>query len=122
MVVRNLKQLLLELFAVEHLLTATQCREQLEKQGRRFNKTSIYRALDQLVADALLCRQNFQSDEVVYELRQSHHAHLVCENCGTVTSASCTYVQPIAVDGFQVDHHHVTLLGTCKNCVTSKKI
>lgn len=117
---RNLKQLLQKLFTTHHLLTATDCRVQLEAAGRRFNKTSVYRALEQLVAEERLCKLNLKNDEAAYELRESHHAHLVCEQCGEISSAACSYDQPTTVNGFEVSHHHVTLMGLCATC--SKKV
>ncbi len=113
---RNLKKLIVELLGKHHLLSAHQILEQLLVQKRHFNKTSVYRALEQLVVAELVCPQHFLEAETVYELRAHHHTHLVCEQCGSVKAADCKFSEPKNIDGFQVTHHHVTLMGLCQNC------
>ena len=113
---RNLKKLIVELLSTHHLLSAHQILELLLGQKRHFNKTSVYRALEQLVTAELICPQHFLEAETVYELRAHHHTHLVCEQCGSVAAADCKFSEPKNIDGFQVTHHHVTLMGLCQNC------
>ena len=113
---RNLKKLIVELLSAHHLLSAHQILERLLAQKRHFNKTSVYRALDQLVEADQVCPQHFLEAETVYELRAHHHTHLVCERCGSVKAADCTFSEPKNIDGFQVTHHHVTLMGLCQSC------
>jgi Fe2+ or Zn2+ uptake regulation protein len=115
---RNLKKLIVELLSEHHLLSAHQILEQLLAQKRHFNKTSVYRALDQLVETDQVCPQHFLEAETVYELRAHHHTHLVCERCGSVAAADCKFTEPKNIDGFQVTHHHVTLMGLCQSCAT----
>lgn len=115
---RNLKKLIVELLSAHHLLSAHQILERLSDQKRHFNKTSVYRALEQLVEADQVCPQHFLEAETVYELRAHHHTHLVCERCGSVSAADCTFTEPKNLGGFQVTHHHVTLMGLCQNCTT----
>ncbi len=118
---RNLKKTIVELLTKEHLLSAHQILEKLSARHRSFNKTSVYRALDQLVADDQICEQRFAGTEAVYELRAHHHAHLVCENCGAIATTHCELDQPKNIDGFRISHHHVTFMGLCKHCAAEIK-
>lgn len=102
-----------------HSLTANQVLAELEKTGKSYNKTSVYRAIDQLLAQGVLCAYHFQDNETSYELRDHHHAHLVCERCGAVTVSECGYDQPAMVGGFHVEHHHLTLYGVCVQCLAT---
>lgn len=113
---RNLKSTLVDLFSARHLLSAPQILDILQAVGRKYNKTSVYRALDQLEAEGVICKQFFKENEAMYELKAHHHAHLVCTNCGKVAEAKCDLQEPKELHGFVVDHHHVTLLGLCADC------
>lgn len=113
----NLKTILVELLQQRHLLSAKDMLVEFTKSGRDFNKTSVYRALDQLETEGLICQQNFTDKQAVYELAEPHHAHLVCQICGSVQIAECDFKPPEKILDFKVDHHHVTLMGTCQICL-----
>jgi Fe2+ or Zn2+ uptake regulation protein len=113
---RNLKATLIELLQNKHLLNVAQILEELETQGRSYNKTSVYRALDQLLEENLICKHFFTEAQAAYELREHHHAHLICEKCGKIITAECLYHQPEKVGNFKVNHHHLTLIGICDDC------
>lgn len=114
-----LSEIIPQLLRQYHALTANRVLEELEKTGKTYNKTSVYRAIDQLLAQGELCAYHFTDNETSYELRDHHHAHLVCERCGQVQVVTCDYTQPTTVEGFQVDHHHLTLYGVCAACSES---
>jgi len=118
---RNLKETLVDLCKEHHLLSAKVMIALLAEQKRSFNKTSVYRALDQLLADGTLCKHFFENNEALYELRAHHHAHMVCESCGSITQSHCEYHQPSEIDAFVVSHHHLTFFGSCGKCVLKQK-
>lgn len=113
---QSLREILVNLLKREHLLSVSQILDLLKKSKRSYNKTSVYRALDQLLEEDAVCRHYFSGSEASYELREHHHAHLVCTNCGKVETEECDYHQPESADGFQVNHHHTTLFGLCADC------
>lgn len=110
-----LRQQILNVLAEHHLLTALQLLTELEKLGKSFNKTSVYRALDKLLADDQICRLSFGTNEIVYELRPHHHDHLVCTVCGKVRAVECS-MELGHYEDFLPDHHHVTVFGLCGDC------
>lgn len=114
----TVRQSILELLHAHHALSAPQLLEHLHTQGQQVNKTSVYRALDKLQADHMLCKYNLHDNEIVYELNDPHHDHLICENCGKIAVTECRGESPFMRDGFQVRHHHVTFYGLCSNCQT----
>lgn len=113
---RDLKKRIQKLLEAQHLLSAQQVQDELEKDGNLYNKTSVYRSLQQLEAEGAVCQLHLGERPGLYELRNDHHLHLLCSICGEVSSAECEYRQPHEVNGFAVDHHHLTLIGVCKNC------
>lgn len=113
---RNLADSIQELLTRHHLLSANELLAYFATEGHRYNKTSVYRALDQLAAAEIICRYDFQDREAQYELRNEHHDHLVCEKCGKILVADCQFTQPEKIAGFTISHHHLTLFGLCENC------
>lgn len=113
---RNLKNVIIGLLQETHLLSAGMILEKLSALGKSYNKTSVYRALDQLMNEDAICRHHFDKDESIYELRGHHHTHLVCTSCGKIDTAECTYVEPKELGTFKADHHHATIFGVCGNC------
>ena len=114
---KSLKKLITDLLAKRHMLSATDILEILKEQNTEYNKTSVYRVLEQLLEEGTLCRHHFDEDENLWELRTDHHLHLQCTNCSKVFKKDCDYIDP-TFDDFQVDHHHVTLIGKCNDCKT----
>lgn len=99
-----------------HLLSAPDILQKMAKDGTPVNKTSVYRALDKMLAAETICKQIFGSDVVLYELRENHHDHFVCENCGKIEIVACATHPQNSFDGLTVTHHHTTLFGFCENC------
>ena len=100
-----------------HAMSASELIEKFKKLHPTVNKTTVYRALDQLEAESLVCKHNFDGRESVYEMRDHHHDHLFCMSCGKLLTTDCiTVAMPKVIDGFTVDHHHLTYYGFCKNC------
>lgn len=112
---------ILEILTENHLLSAPQILEKMSEQGQKVNKTSVYRALEKLLASGTICKQVFGEDTLLYELRNSHHDHLVCENCHTIQAVECTTQPHITATNFTVSHHHMTVFGTCENCTKKLK-
>ena len=107
---------IISLLAQNHLLTAPQLLENLLTQGTRYNKTSLYRALDRLLTENQICKLNLIGNEIWYELRASHHDHLVCISCRQVEAVGCTSSEFTQTKGYLIQHHHLILFGICPKC------
>lgn len=105
-----------DLLAKEHYVTVPQLVTLLTNTGNTYNKTSVYRALEKLVEQNKICKLNFGDNDIVYELRDSHHDHLVCTTCGSITAMPCEESNGKMINGFKVDHHHLTYFGMCQQC------
>jgi Fe2+ or Zn2+ uptake regulation protein len=109
MAVSSLKEHLFFILKKYHLISVTEILKILQKKGHHYNKTSVYRALQQLVDQQIVCQHFFVEAQALYELQADHHVHLFC-------ASKCDYHQPDEVEGFKVDHHHLTLVGECQSC------
>lgn len=105
-----------ELLKQYHLLSAPQILEKMIESGQKVNKTSIYRAIEKLLAAGTICKQILGQDILLYELRDDHHDHLVCESCGKIQAVACTTPTAITEVDFTVSHHHMTVFGLCADC------
>lgn len=113
----KVSQLILEVLQENHALTAPDILQKLEDKGYEFNKTSVYRAIERLQESEQVCRYMFGGTTVVYERRDHHHDHLVCNVCGKIETVECSVHLPEEINGFHVNHHHLTMFGTCASCV-----
>ncbi len=115
-----LRQQILDMLSAQHMLSAMQILTELEKKNVTANKTSVYRSLEYLQAENLICQHQFDSKEAVYERRDHHHDHLVCTSCGKIEESECRVHLDNKLKGFKVDHHHMTVFGTCARCQTQQ--
>lgn len=104
--------------------TASEVQEWINRSttGKKVSLTSVYRALNQLVADAEIKPLNFNDGQVRYELnnRKMHHHHLVCTRCEQIQILdSCPFDQILSqLEGkFQVQYHNFEVFGLCHNCL-----
>lgn len=105
-----------QLLQKKHLLSAKDILSTLKKDGHSYNKTSVYRALDGLLTEEVVCEYDFGNHEAVYELRGAHHDHVICEHCGKIEVIHCQFNQPNVINNFTISHHHLTLYGVCAAC------
>jgi Fur family ferric uptake transcriptional regulator len=113
-------KLILQVLQQHHALTAPEIIDLLQQTGSQLNKTSVYRALERLLESEEVCRHMFGGQIARYELRETHHDHLVCTVCGQITAVPCVVTIPDSYQGWQIDHHHLTLFGVCERCSTQK--
>jgi Fe2+ or Zn2+ uptake regulation protein len=112
-----LGSILINMLKKHHLLSVSELVMLLSDEiGKKYNKTSIYRALARLEGQGAICQHMFSTDETKYELRQNHHDHLVCSSCGQVQLTVCPITISQTINDFQVGHYHLTIFGLCSEC------
>ncbi|WP_041447230.1 ferric iron uptake transcriptional regulator [Thiocystis violascens] len=112
---------ILERNAKRHM-SAEDVFRQLLTEDAEIGLATVYRVLTQFESAGLVCRQNFDSAQAVFEInRGEHHDHLVCTRCGRILE----FVDPkieqrqasVAKDhGFITEDHSLVLYGTCPVC------
>lgn len=109
------------LAAVEQLGHATpdQVLAQVRRTSEAVNISTIYRTLEVLEGLGLVRHAHLSDRAPTYHSVKEHeHFHLVCRNCGRVTSVGpgvlTTLRQTLRDDhDFTVDVGHLTVFGTC---------
>lgn len=111
-----IRRAMLKLLKSSHLVTAGQVFEELNVE-LHCDKVTVYRNLDFLVEKGMVCKHFSNEGEGLYELRQDHHHHLVCNRCGIRYKLINCPVAAIKVpENFSVDHHHLEFFGICRKC------
>lgn len=120
----TLSKLISELLKKHHLLSAPEILDLLEQDDLKYNKTSIYRALDKLFINQQVCRHSMGSNQIVYALWCDKKAHLVCQCCGKVQTADVSencQADHYKNETFTPGHQHVTIFGRCQKCEHEEK-
>ena len=104
-------------------LTAEDVYRELLQEDHDIGLATVYRVLTQFEQAGLLSRSNFESGKAVFELKKSHHDHLVCLDCGRVEEFVNDEIErlqkTIATErGFALQEHALALYGSCvqENC------
>lgn len=103
-------------------LSAEDVYKELLEESEPVGLATVYRVLTQFEDAGLVIRHNFEGDRAVFELNdESHHDHMVCANCGSVTEFFDARIEALQEQvagehGFHLEDHSLTLYGTCQKC------
>jgi Fur family ferric uptake transcriptional regulator len=100
--------------------TADKLKDLLADSGETIGLATIYRVLTQLEMADLIQKNNFDDNQSAYEIKKSHHDHLICTKCGNiiefVNSDLENLQERISRDyNFSLESHVMTLFGSCNN-------
>lgn len=111
------------LFESGRHLSADDVEQRLRERDEHIGKATIYRTLNLLVEVGLATEHDFDEGFKRYETRAgpSHHDHLICTSCGTVTEFSRPELDALQQEvararGFQVLTRQLKLYGLCAEC------
>lgn len=96
----------------------------LKKRGVSADFSSVYRALQRMVAEGSVSQVQLGDGKARFEASGDHHEHLLCEECGTVAAVSGCLVERVvpAVErrtGFSITGHQLLLSGRCPSCTAT---
>ena len=100
--------------------TADKLKDTLADSGETIGLATIYRVLTQLEIADLIQKNNFDDNQSAYEIKKSHHDHLICTKCGNiiefVNSDLENLQERISKEyNFSLESHVMTLFGSCNN-------
>jgi len=100
--------------------TADKLKDLLADRGETIGLATIYRVLTQLEMADLIQKNNFDDNQSAYEIKKSHHDHLICTKCGNiiefVNSDLENLQERISKEyNFSLESHVMTLFGSCNN-------
>jgi Fur family ferric uptake transcriptional regulator len=103
-------------------LTAQQVYERIRKNLPAVNPSTVYRALERLAHAGMISVSDMGKGATVYEsVGGERHHHLVCQECGTVSTIGDEEVESFfqRIEGkydFRMVTNHLILFGKCPRC------
>ena len=84
-------------------------------------EATVYRTLNFLVENELIMAAHIGSGQLVYEIAERDHDHLICRTCGQTHEIDHTilialYQEFAHTTGYQIDSVHQTFFGLCPAC------
>jgi len=82
---------------------------------------TVYRSLSFLTAQGLVLAAHVGYGQLVYEIAEHSHHHLICRSCCKTREIDHAALAPLYQQfqdstGYQIDSIHVTFFGLCPEC------
>ena len=111
------------MFSSEHAhLTSQEVFRKIRQRLPAVNQSTVYRSLARLADQGKVSISDMGTGSAVYELlTDGLHHHLVCQECGMVTTLAHEEVGHFFKDlekksKFQITTNHLVLFGVCPQC------
>lgn len=116
------KAILTALFNAEAVLSAQDLFCEVLKILPRTNFSTIYRNLDVLLSQGIICRITPDDSGDLFELKRAegHHHHIICKGCGaSIPIEYCpmkSMEKELHKKGFTPTEHRFEIYGYCVKC------
>lgn len=111
------------LLAADAAMSHQSLQQAASASGQPFDKVTLYRVLDWLVAQCLVHSVTGHDRVRRFSPMQAHatHAHFECNDCGRLFCLRGTlpFARPEIPKGFQPDRLDITVHGRCADCAAS---
>ena len=104
-----------------HHLSPLEIFQQTQADIPGLTEATVYRTLTFLVEQGLVMPAHIGNGQLVYEIAEHAHDHLICRVCGQNREINHEdlrelYEQLQAKTGYKIDSMHVTFFGLCPEC------
>jgi Fe2+ or Zn2+ uptake regulation protein len=102
-------------------LSPTEVYERASRDIPGLTEPTVYRTLDFLAENGLVCSAHAGGGHLVYEITKANHHHLICRMCGAEVQIEHApleklYIELESVSGYRLFDSHVTFFGLCPEC------
>lgn len=121
------KAILTALCEAEAVLSAQDLFCEVLKILPKTNFSTVYRNLDLLLAQGIICRITPESGGDLFEIRREkgHHHHVICKSCGASMPIDYCPLEMVEKDltkrGFTPTEHRFEIYGYCDKCRMKKE-
>ncbi len=110
-----------EIYRLDKHFDAESLYQSLREAGHSLSRATVYNTLDLLLQCDLVSKHQFDSSQAQYEKAYGfrQHDHLICLDCNRVLEFCDPRLQEIESTignllNFKIQHHSLTLYGTCR--------
>jgi Fe2+ or Zn2+ uptake regulation protein len=102
-------------------LTPTEIYQQVVADLPGLTEATVYRTLNFLAEQGLVLVAHVGHGQLVYEVAEHDHHHLICRVCGSMEEIDhqelrTLYKNFLTRTGYQIDTIHATFFGLCPGC------
>jgi Fur family ferric uptake transcriptional regulator len=95
--------------------------EHASREVPGLTEPTVYRTLEFLAENGLVCPTHTGSGHLVYEIAREDHHHLVCRKCGGEIQIEHAQLKKLYTEleetsGFRSIDSHITFFGLCPEC------
>ena len=102
-------------------LSPTQVYQRARDELPGLTDATVYRTLDFLKEQGLLWVGQTGGGNLVYEIAEQAHHHLICRKCGEMVAVKHDVIEALyerlqAMTDYSLDSRHLTFFGLCSDC------
>jgi Fe2+ or Zn2+ uptake regulation protein len=102
-------------------LSPTEVYERASHEVPGLTEPTVYRTLEFLAENGLVCSTHTGSGHLVYEIAREEHHHLVCRKCGGELQIEHALLEKLYAEletssGYRFIDSHITFFGLCPEC------
>jgi Fur family ferric uptake transcriptional regulator len=106
-------------------LTPTEIYEKVAADLPGLTEATVYRTLNFLAEQGLVLVAHLGRGQLVYEIAEHDHHHLICKECGEMQEidhleVKALYDQFLENTGYQINSIHTTFFGLCPDCLAKQ--
>jgi Fe2+ or Zn2+ uptake regulation protein len=103
-------------------LTPSKIYQQVVADLPGLTEATVYRTLNFLAEQGLVLVAHLGRGQLVYEIAEHDHHHLICKECGDMKEIDhlefkALYDQFLEDTGYQINSVHTTFFGLCPDCL-----
>jgi Fe2+ or Zn2+ uptake regulation protein len=107
--------------ATDGHLTPAEIYQRVVKEIPGVTEATVYRTLKFLAEKGLVLVAHVGRGQLVYEIAENDHHHLICRQCGDMKQIDHVklkklYEQFLTETGYQINTIHATFFGLCPDC------
>ena len=102
-------------------LSALEICELAQQRIPAIDEATVYRTLNFLTQQGIILAAHIGSGQLVYEIAEREHHHLICRQCGSAQEIDHQLLTRLYQEfqdrtGYCIDSMHVTFFGLCPAC------
>lgn len=104
--------------------TVSQIYDYAKSNGINIGEVSIYRILNNLVEDGVVCKILTKDNLTHYDYKRDNHFHLICNSCNKIIDKPLSLIFDEKfkelTKGFCITKQDINLYGICEECKKKK--